>query len=114
MKAREDFSPIGGILCAASGWTPTFGDPFRSALRDVRDDGQLDLGCVLGHGAFEVARDAPIDNVDISEPSVTLVAFLLTLLDRLKALGTAPAIDYAAYREWVSPSKARLDDRRGG
>ncbi len=110
-KGRQDFSPLGGILCGGSGWASDLGDPFTTALDDATPLGRLDLGCVLGVGSFEIAdRDQP-RFVETSEPSVALVSFLLTLLRRLQGLGTAPAIDYAAYARWVS--RLRLDEGQG-
>jgi hypothetical protein len=98
---REDFVPLGGLLCGSSGWSPGLGDPFTKALGDAPADGRLDLGCVLGHGAFEVPDRAEAEVVTLSTPSTALVSFLLTLLRRLQGLGTAPAIDYRAYAEWI-------------
>lgn len=95
------FQPLGGILCTHSEWSPAFGVPFAETRKAIEASGQLDLGCVLGHGAFEVGDPAQPDEVIVSEPSVTLITFLLTLLRRLQELGTAPAIDYAAYGGWI-------------
>lgn len=102
------FQPLGGILCTTSDWTPTFGDPFRRYCKEIEPMGRLDLGCVLGHGAFEIpARDQP-DDVIVSGSSVTLITFLLTLLRRLQKLGSASALDYAAYEAWIR-SRAGVD-----
>lgn len=57
--------------------------PTFSARRD------LDIGCCLEHGAFEDTR--------VSSPDESLVFFIIRLLDRLRAMGTAPAIDWSAY-----------------
>jgi hypothetical protein len=91
------FEPLGGILCTTSEWSPAFGTPFAESRNVMDAQGQLDLGCVLGHGAFEIPDRSSQDEITISDPSVTLVTFLLTLLRRLQALGSAPALDYAAY-----------------
>ncbi len=109
---REDFSPLGGVLCGGSGWASGLGDAFKTALDDATPLGRLDLGCVLGIGAFEIPdRDRP-RFVETSDPSVALVSFLLTLLRRLQGLGTAPAIDYSAYARWVGLGP-RLDEGQG-
>lgn len=102
------FEPLGGILCTTSAWSPPFGNPFLQALRTVDAEGQLDLGCVLGHGAFEVPDRSVCDQIATSDPTVTLVSFLLTLLRRLQTLGSAPALDYAAY-ERSARGRARQD-----
>jgi hypothetical protein len=98
---RTDFRPLGGILCERAGWSPAFGDPFVEALGDVIVGGGIDLGCVLGAGAFEVAHPNDPTSFTVSDPSTALVGFLFTLLRRLQHLGTAPAIDYAVYEEWL-------------
>jgi hypothetical protein len=50
---------------------------------------RLDIGCCLEHGAFE--------GKTISSPDQSLIFFLIRLLDRLRAMGTAPAIDWGEY-----------------
>jgi hypothetical protein len=100
-QGREDFVPLGGLLCGSCGWKSGLGDSFEEALQGTVQDGRLDLGCVLGQGAFEIPdRDKP-GTVTTSAAEVALVSFLLTLLRRLQGLGTAPAIDYEAYMRWV-------------
>jgi hypothetical protein len=95
------FEPLGGILCTTSTWSPAFGAPLLEALRSLDPPGRLDLGCVLGHGAFEISDRSTPGNLTISEPAVALVSFLLILLRRLQSLGSAPALDYAAYEQSV-------------
>lgn len=95
------FEPLGGILCTTSEWSPAFGAPFLEARKAIDAQGQLDLGCVLGHGAFEIPDRTNQDEVAVSHTSVTLVTLLLTLLRRLQTLGSAPALDYAAYEDWA-------------
>jgi hypothetical protein len=107
MNPRPRHPPIlGGVLTGASGWSPPFGEPFRTALADGAADGALDLGCVLGHGAFEIPDLTRRSEAVVSEPGVALVTFLLTLLRRLQALGSVPAIDYTAYERWIVGSRA--------
>ncbi len=53
----------------------------------------LDLGCSLEHGSFE--RTARKTTVIIQEES--LIFFILRLLERLRAQGTAPAADLMKY-----------------
>jgi hypothetical protein len=75
---------LAGLLATTSVWTaPTFAANLRRARYD------LDIGCCLEHGSFE-------DN-HISSPDHSLIFFLLRLLDRLRAMGTAPAIDWSEY-----------------
>jgi hypothetical protein len=101
MPARELPPIIGGFLAGASGWSPAFGSPFRDALRDVLADGDIDMGCVLDSGSFEVPMGGKVDDVVVSDATAALVSFTLTLLRRLQGVGSVPAIDYSAYAAWV-------------
>lgn len=100
-KGREDFVPLGGLLAGSCGWATGLADAFEGALRDTVEGGRLDLGCVLGTGAFEIPDREQPGLVITSAPETALVSFLLTLLRRLQELGTAPAINYEAYARWI-------------
>ncbi len=100
-QGHGGFDPLGGILCTTSKWSPAFGDPFRKYCKEIESLGKLELGCVIGHGAFDIQDRYRPDEVIVSDASVTLVTFLLTLLRRLQTLGSASALDYAAYEEWI-------------
>jgi len=102
MPAREVPPILGGFLAGSSGWSPAFAQPFRQALTDVGNDGQIDLGCILGEGSFEIPVGKGVDAVVVSDAKTALVSFTLTLLHRLQGVGSAPAIDYDAYAGWVS------------
>jgi len=67
-------------------------------LGELGPDAQLDVGCALVHGAFEVTYRTghPVD-VTVAEGPRALVQFLMRVLKHLQALATAPAIDYDAY-----------------
>lgn len=89
---------IAGILTYQSSWTPPFGDSFRDALTGLEPEEQLDVGCALIHGAFEVVYiDGFGVDLRLAEGPRALVQFLMRLLKQLQALATAPAIDYEAY-----------------
>jgi len=92
---REATKPpaiLAGLLATTSVWTaPTF----AANLRRARND--LDIGCCLEHGAFEASRTGDLVACRISSPDQSLIFFMLRLLDRLRAMGTAPAIDWSAY-----------------
>jgi hypothetical protein len=89
---------VAGIVTYQSSWTPPFGDPLRDSLAGLAPDHQLDVGCALLHGAFEV-RHASRGEIDLTavEGTRSLVQFLLRLLKQLQSLATVPAIDYDAY-----------------
>ncbi len=100
---------IGGVLGRRSAWSPPFGDPFRDAIRTLdaigNGDAQhgIDIGCAVEHGGFVVERggDQRVINIEVSEPNVSLIYFVMRLLRDLQAIGSAPAIDYDAYLRCV-------------
>ncbi len=97
-QGKPPFRIVGGLLCLDSVWKPAFGTPFRKSLARLPNEGQLDLGCVLRHGAFEAKYGGP-KNVDADTGSMEtgLTFFVLRLLRRLQSLGTVPAIDFSQY-----------------
>ena len=95
---------LAGLLGYESEWSPPFGDSFRRCLSDLRELEQLNFGCSLQNGTFEVPYPADAEGYPslsgepiILEDSRPLVQFLLRLLKQLQPLGSAPAIDYGAY-----------------
>jgi hypothetical protein len=85
-------SCLAGLLAASSVWSAeTFPDNVVAALKSLPASQRIDLGCSLEHGAFEQT------SLRISEPSEALIFFMLRLLDRLRALGTAPTADFMEY-----------------
>jgi hypothetical protein len=82
---------LAGLLATGSVWNPaTFAPNLRRALSTI--NGPLDLGCCLEHGAFERTR-----SVRISHKDESLIFFVIRLLERLRAMGTAPAADLMLY-----------------
>jgi len=114
-RAKITPKPIlAGLLATGSVWTPdTFAANLRTVLADMhkdqaRDDdatpdaapdANLDIGCCLAHGSFETTRTKhPTTNrIRVSQPDESLIFFVLRLLDRLRAMGTAPAADLMQY-----------------
>lgn len=89
---------VAGLVTYQSAWSPAFGTPLEDALGELSSDAQLDVGCALVNGAFEVAyRTGDPIEVSVYEGPRSLVQFLMRLLKQLQALATAPAIDYQAY-----------------
>ena len=74
---------LAGLLATTSVWTAR---TFAANLRRCND---LDIGCCLEHGSFE--------GKTISSPDQSLIFFIIRLLDRLRSMGTAPAIDWSEY-----------------
>ena len=91
---------LGGVLALSPGWVEGLADNFKKALAGLGTEDRLDLGCVLGAGAFEVASDGQLI---IAGPEGALVSFFLRLVYRLQAIGTIPAIEWPAYIEAALP-----------
>jgi hypothetical protein len=96
-RMRSPIAPpriLAGLLAANSVWSAeTIAQNLRSILLETPACEGLDLGCSLEHGAFERLARA----VRVSTSDQSLVFFMFRLLDRLRAMGTAPAMDYAEY-----------------
>ena len=98
-QPRPLFPILTGVLTTESSWTPPFGDSFNNAIQiTAGDETQLDIGCALRHGTFDIDWDDGNDpRIIFSEAGTSLMFFLLRLFGRLQALGTVPAIDLGAY-----------------
>ena len=89
---------LGGILTYESGWSPAFGDAFRSALATADALGRIDIGCALRNGGFDVAyQEGSAPTVERSVADSSLIFFFLRLLHRLQSVGTVPGIQYDQY-----------------
>jgi hypothetical protein len=93
-KLRPPIRPspiLAGLLATTSVWTPgTFSTNLRAALLSTPN--RLDLGCCLEQGSFEQTK-----TIRVSTPEESLIFFILRLLERLRAQGTAPAADLMKY-----------------
>ncbi len=86
---------LAGILALRSGWPPAhFSRRLPHALAELTAAESLDLGIALQQGAFEAS---PRGAVHISDPENSLVFFMVRLLERLRLLGTAPAVNMMEY-----------------
>ena len=90
----------GGLLTVESDWTSALGDSLLKALRDDKDDGRLDIGCVAAHGYFQASDDA--GNYTVHSGGKPATAFLFKLVSQLQFSGTVPMIDIQAYGNWLS------------
>jgi hypothetical protein len=101
---KEPFRIPAGIVTVSQGWKEPFGDSFMKVLTEqaAAEDRRLDFGCVLDSGGFMVAYDAAGEpTVSHSEPSFSVMHFLLNLFRTLQFLGTVPAIDVGEYLRWL-------------
>lgn len=95
---KPPFNILAGILALDSDWSPGIGAPLIDALSSLPESNQLDLGCSLRHGSFEVVyENGQPPTLDTSDKETALVFFFMRLLHRLQLLGTVPAIDLREY-----------------
>jgi uncharacterized protein DUF6602 len=95
---RAPFRILAGLLCFKSGKDSRLGEPLGKSLGKGPEEGRLDLLCVLQNGAVEANYSAENRvTLDVSSRDSALIFFFLRLLERLQALGTAPAIDLREY-----------------
>lgn len=95
---KPPFRILAGILTLDSDWNPGIGAPLNNALSSLADLDQLDLGCSLQCGAFEVLYDnGKSPKLETSSKEASLVFYFMRLLQRLQQLGTVPAIDLREY-----------------
>lgn len=89
---------LAGILTLGSDWNPALGSSLKRALNSLPELEQLDLGCALQCGSFEVTYDGgKFSEIGISEKETALVFFFMRLLHRLQHIATVPAIDLEEY-----------------
>ncbi|MFQ5872215.1 MAG: DUF6602 domain-containing protein [Dehalococcoidia bacterium] len=97
-EPKSPFRIFGGILTLNSSWQTPLVASLKKALEFLSQESQLDLGCALRQGAFEVHyAEKRLSSVEVSPPDATLVFFLLKLFSSLQRLGTVPAIDFHQY-----------------
>lgn len=85
---------IAGVLATSSKWKEPFGAKLTGALASLPEDERLDLGCVLHDGGFEVAYDDGGGvTLEASDDDAGLIFVLMRLFERLRPMGTVPAID---------------------
>jgi hypothetical protein len=77
-------------------------EAIRARLQADQDRGKLDFGCVASAGVFGCGGD---DSTTYRADKHAGGVFLLELMSRLQACGTAPAIDYRAYAKWMNEEK---------
>lgn len=97
VEARKLFAIVGGILTTSSSWKDPLGARLCSALDQCSDEGRLDLGCALHHGGFAAAYSDGGVSIETSAADAGLIFVLMRLFERLRLMGTVPAIDL---HEW--------------
>ncbi len=84
---------LGAVVATRSAWVRDFEQNLTSALDQLDADAAVDLGCVVTQGAFETAKRGR----RFSRESESLICFMIRLIERLRALGNAPAVDLMSY-----------------
>ena len=86
---------LAGLIAAKIDWADGFGETFRANHRALVADLTLNCGLAVEGGAFDTFNDD--GGYTFGPPGNALVFFLFRLLNRLRMLGTVPAIDGNAY-----------------
>jgi hypothetical protein len=84
---------LGVVAATRSVWVKDFEQNLTSALAQLNSNEAIDLGCVVTQGAFETSKQG----LRLSDPSESLIYFMIRLIERLRALGNAPAVDLTSY-----------------
>lgn len=88
---------LAGILAVRSSWRRRFQEKVTRAIENSPDQRRLDFGCALLAGAFEFLPQDETYSIHFSPAQESLVFFFIRLVERLRALGTAPAADLMEY-----------------
>lgn len=97
LPAKEPYRILAGILAVRSSWEKGFAKHVGRVLKGLPPAEGLDLGCALRDGAFEVRQQGDREVVKTSPAEEALGFFFVRLVERLRALGTAPAADLMEY-----------------
>ncbi len=99
-RRKAKLRPIlAGFLALESDWKTMPIDKYLSPILAAdQDEGRLDFGCIAAYGTFGCQG---ADSVTSTPHDKATTCFLLELITRLQRMGTAPAIDMAAYARWL-------------
>jgi VIT1/CCC1 family predicted Fe2+/Mn2+ transporter len=89
---------LAGFLAFENGWKSDPRDFLAKALSRDQGDGRIDIGCIAAYGTFGCEG---ADCQTSSQHDKAVTSFLLDLITKLQRIGTAPAIDMAAYSRWL-------------
>jgi hypothetical protein len=80
-------------------WDESFHSKVASVLEEAPPRERLDFGCALQSGVFEYQPESKSkpSALHFSPPDEALIFFIIRLMERLRALGTAPAADLMEY-----------------
>jgi hypothetical protein len=90
---------LAGFLAFENTWkTADIGKYLSPLLAADQDQGRLDFGCIAAYGTFGCQGATCVSSAPHDKATK---CFLLELITRLQRIGTAPAIDMAAYAPWL-------------
>lgn len=101
---------LAGIVADRTAWAGGLGDSLVHALGELDGDHQLDIGCALDKGMFELPEGAASDQLERADAEIGLAMFAMRLVARLNATGTVPALDYDVYTSALTEPITK-DDR---
>ena len=84
---------LGCVVATRSVWAKDFRSNLASALRQLSSRDAVNLGCIVREGAFEPHGK----QLSLSDAGESLIYFMIRLIERLRALGNAPAADLMSY-----------------
>lgn len=91
---QKPFRILGGLLTTRCEWVEKLHSPaFSSAMKEIGQPPQIDIGCSLLGGAFWSEGN----RISFSTTDEALLVFYLELLKKLRELRTVPAIIFDEY-----------------
>lgn len=106
--AKAPHRILGGLLTLDANYRGSLNSVMEEHLKAGRGDQRLDLGCVATQGTFGCGGASSFKTT-LDDKAAT--SFLLELLSRLQACGTAPAIDYRQYARWLKAGDGKAGGR---
>lgn len=95
---KPQIEVVSGIVALEIEWADDFGKAFMQHHSELTGDRRLDCGLAVSGASFDT-----FDGTYTFGPkNNALVFFLFRLLQRLQAVGTVPAVDWAAYAQQLS------------
>ncbi len=85
---------LGCVAATSSVWKQDFKGNLRSSLAQLSLEESIDLGCILADAAFERRQSG---RLHLSHEQESLIYFMIRLIERLRALGNAPAANLLSY-----------------
>ncbi|MDQ8184265.1 DUF6602 domain-containing protein [Pelagicoccus sp. SDUM812002] len=90
---------IAGILAINVEWSDGLGKAFESTFSGLAGERQLDCGFAAAGATFDTFGDG---SLTFGPEGNAWTFFIFRLLDRLRVVGTVPAVDWSAYAQALS------------